>query len=116
MAEKCALRMSFKDLFIQINKISETFQRRQIQQELILSNQSQMQLKSFLDISMNSSVNLMMSSGEREAALEDIKERSMPQLQDDLSILLERLNGRLMEYFRGEADLLQAMAQERERN
>lgn len=59
---------------------------------------------------------MVMSAGEREAALEDIKDRPMPQLQRDLAILLERLNVRLMDYFKGEADILQFMAQERERN
>ena len=75
-----------------------------------------MQLKSFLDISLNSQNHLMMSPSEREAALDEIKERSMPQLQQDLSLLLKRLGGHLRDYFKGEGDILQAMTQERERN
>ena len=65
IAEKCAIRLTIKDLFVQINKINEIFQRKQVQQEVILTNQSQMQLKSFLDISMNSSFNVGMSTSER---------------------------------------------------
>ena len=80
MLEKCAMRMTFKEMFVQIYRIHEIFQRKQVHQELILSNQSQMQLKSFLDISMNSSSNVAMSQTELEAAFEDIRDRPLPQL------------------------------------
>ena len=61
MAEKCANRMLTKDMFVHLNKINDIFQRKQVQQELILSSLSQMQLKSFLDISMNNSFNMMIN-------------------------------------------------------
>ena len=80
MAEKCALRLLAKDLFVQMSRISEIFQRRQVQQEVILSNHSTMQLKSFLDISMNSSLNVLMSASERDMLHDELREKSLAQL------------------------------------
>lgn len=81
-----------------------------------MNNQSQMQLKSFLDISLNSSFNLQMSQTERESAHEELKEKSLGQLSQQLSLVMERLTLRLQDYFKGESEILHKMAQERERN
>ena len=67
-----------------------------------MNNQSQMQLKSFLDISLNSSFNLQMSQTERESAHEELKEKSLGQLSQQLSLVMERLTLRLQDYFKGE--------------
>ena len=116
MAEKCAIRMNIKDLYLQMSKINEVCQRKQVQQEVILSSLSQMQLKSFLDISMNSSPTMALSPNDRDLANEEIKEKTLAQLQQDLSVMIERLSHRLVDYFKGESDILQSLVQERERN
>ena len=94
------------------------FQRRLIQQELILSNQSHMQLKSFLEISMNSSqsTSMQLSPREQQTAYNELRDKSLVQMHHELNLKLERITNNLMDYFRGESEILQSMAQERERN
>ena len=45
-----------------------------------MSNHSAMQLKSFLDISMNSSHNVLMSASERDMLHDELREKSLAQL------------------------------------
>lgn len=75
-----------------------------------------MQLKSFLDISLNSSVNLFLTIDEREGALEELRGKSIAQIKQELVFVTERLTDRLGEYFKGESEILKSLAQERERN
>ena len=117
LADKLAARMLTKDIHAQLSKINDVFQRKLVQQEVILINQSHMQLKSFLEISMNSQQNNpVLSASEREIAYEELRDKSQAQMQLDLSQTLDRLAKGLCEYFKGETEILQAMAQERERN
>ena len=46
-----------------------------------MSSLSQMQLKSILDISLNSSLNLFLSNDEKEVAFEELKGKTLPQIQ-----------------------------------
>lgn len=76
-----------------------------------------MQLKSFLEISMNSSQsNMGVSPREQQAAYDELTDKTLTQVQSELSQKLERLTNNLTDYFRGESEILQSMAQERERN
>ena len=73
---------------------------------MLLSNQSQMQLRSFLDISMNSSFYLVLSASEKEAAFDELKDKPQAQLQQELTLVLHRLSARLLDYFKGEQEIL----------
>ena len=116
MAEKCAIRLLVKNLHVQLSKVHDVFQRKQIQQEVILSSLSQMQLKSFLDISLNSSVNLFLTVDEREGAFEELRGKSIAQIKQELVFVTDRLTDRLGEYFKGESEILKSLAQERQRS
>ena len=48
-----------------------------MQQEVILGSISQMQLKSFLDISMSGSPNTILSPNDRDTAHEELREKSL---------------------------------------
>ena len=69
--------MIMKELLVQMNQINDVFYRKKVQQEMILNNQSQMQLKSFLDISMSSHQLLLAGNSKQAtmAVLEEIKSK-----------------------------------------
>lgn len=70
-----------------------------------------MQLKSFLEISMNSSQsNMGVSPREQQAAYDELTDKTLTQVQSELSQKLERLTNNLTDYFRGESEILQSMA------
>lgn len=73
MAEKCVYRLLIKDLYARMCKFNDVMQRKAVQQEMLLNNQSQMQLRSFLDISINSAQNFVMTKEDEEEATEEIR-------------------------------------------
>ena len=75
-----------------------------------------MQLKSFLDISMNSAVNFYLSENEKELAFEELKGKTTAQIQQELAYVTQKLAERLADYCKGESEILKSLAQERERN
>ena len=75
-----------------------------------------MQLKSFLDISMNSAVNFYLSESEKEVAFEELRGKPTAQIQHELSYVTHKLAERLADYCKGESEILKSLAQERERN
>lgn len=99
MAEKIGIRMVLKEITTRVGQINELFSRKNIQHEMIMSSQnSQMQLKSFLDISMNSNVGAMTEQARREL-LSEMSTKSTIQLQGDLSKLMDSFTKQLGDYF-----------------
>ena len=74
-----------------------------------------MQLKSFLDISMNSHLGAMSEQARRELHSE-MSTKSTIKLQSDLSKLMDNFTKQLGCYFQSESEILQSFAKERERN
>ena len=66
-----------------------------------------MQLKSFLDISLNSSFNnVHLSQAEQDIAYDNLQDKPLFQIQQEMSMTVQSIASRLMEYFRGESDIL----------
>ena len=72
LAEKASLRLVMKELHAQMAHVDDVFARKNIQNEMILNNedQSPMQMKSFLEISMNSNLAIRFNDADRLNALE----------------------------------------------
>jgi len=75
-----------------------------------------MQTKSFLEIGLNSQSILAVTDADRLDVAKELKRKTPIQVQYDIVKTLDRFTSGLIRYFRGESEILQSMAQERERN
>ena len=75
LAEKASLRLVMKELLVQMGHFDDVFARKNIQNEMILGSdeQSNMQMKSFLEISMNSNIAVRQTDSEKQKAMNQIR-------------------------------------------
>ena len=59
---------------------------------------------------------MQMSPREQQTIYNELRDKSLVQIHNELNLKLERITNNLVDYFRGESEILQSMAQERERN
>lgn len=108
MAEKATLRLAMKELVVHTNHMDELLARKNIQTEMIVSsqNQSHMQLKSFLDISLQTNTPVYLQGLDKERALQQLSDKGSDILMSELFDGIERLARKFGEYFKNEGELV----------